>query len=531
MKYLLITAVLISAAVLVFFLIFPADDSSGHQEIRTALNQKQYKNVSEIILQTASRTKGKKNFCELIDISICLAEKTGNYLPLKKVSEIAVNRHKRYEPFWGAKVYSDLRTGDIDSAAESAASHLKSDTYSFLKQEIIYRAFPEKYPELEKGLEIIQFDPGDPENYELSAGKIKEEELYLNSCYLWMAEGEFKRAMNLVSNHVQFEKHPSAVLGIYYSAGASMESISELVFSEDKNITIPEADLLHIKSDIAFYSGDFSSAAAFLLKILKDFPEYSWRPYINLAFLLNKQEKKIEAVSIVNRAYSQFTGHYPVEQIYAVHAISSEQEDMGILGVNDFFNSFDQNLHNHLCRIYCLPVIKSIKKESASLWKLLEKYDPEPEEKAFLSSFFYNYGLYADAGEIIRRYSLNSGREAWSAFFSGAIDAADGKYESAFNNIEVTFNLSPSWETAVDAALIKKALNQPGEALQWLQTADRLAMDTKIRSDIRYRIAELLYSQGNIQGAKREALYAKSLYTPAIKAELLLKKLEDEIER
>ena len=126
----------------------------------------------------------------------------------------------------------------------------------------------------------------------------------------------------------------------------------------------------------------------------------------------------------------------------------------------------------------------------------------------------------------------------WTYFYRGILAALEGNLEGARENLSAAFELRRRWETQYNLALIAMKRGNVTDALERFRSADTLltgspeaAVRTGELSEIRVKIAWILFLDGEYEAAARELRYALEMDPENLEGQLLSKQLEAELER
>lgn len=127
---------------------------------------------------------------------------------------------------------------------------------------------------------------------------------------------------------------------------------------------------------------------------------------------------------------------------------------------------------------------------AAGLWTLLSEH-PSRDGYRYAAWYFASRDEHEELRLVLERArtgSQNDDEESWWLAYRGILDAADGGWGDAASRFETSFVRSPSWQTALNAAVALARADEPARAQNRLQDALLLA---RYSSDER-RIAAFL---------------------------------------
>ncbi|MFW6261308.1 MAG: hypothetical protein ACOC6J_06965 [Spirochaetota bacterium] len=118
---------------------------------------------------------------------------------------------------------------------------------------------------------------------------------------------------------------------------------------------------------------------------------------------------------------------------------------------------------------------------AARLWTLLSEY-PSSDGYRYAAWYFASRGALEDLRLVLERARAAEDQardDEWWLAYRGVLDAAEGDWASAASRFEESFARSPSWETALNAAVALVRMNEGARAAERMQDALLLARHSR----------------------------------------------------
>lgn len=394
--------------------------------------------------------------------------------------------------------------------------------------------FPDDLPEELKQLLLLEKNKNSGILLDLGK-KQADKRLLLDAALSLMKEGNGEAAMEVIEQYLVEEIYDEPVALIAYDQGNMDESIFRLERLVKK---YPQRkDLILLLADNNLLAGNYNSAAKIYQQFIQMDYHYSWKPYLNLAWInelqnnperehsfkviaaLRYPEKKQVLLELVRSYKKRGEIKEAKEALQKLHDLDPQELETLLLGLELAGTSFSPSLHR------------------SKLWQLYNLFPDNENLCKALAAYLLELGDIAGAAMALDQFTERFGGEVgplWHLHLQGIIKALEGDYPEAAARLKSYLERKDSWQVRYNLGLILKNSAQYEEAIRELRQADILlgreggkrAQD-HFRSLTRTELGSIFLADGDYEAAARELGYARELDANNLKASLLYNKLEE----
>lgn len=394
--------------------------------------------------------------------------------------------------------------------------------------------FPDDLPEELKQLLLL----GKNKNSRilLDLGKKQaDKRLLLDAALSLMKEGNGEAAMEVMEQYLVEEIYDEPVALIAYDQGNLGESIFRLERLVKK---YPQRkDLILLLADNNLLAGNYNSAAKIYQQFIQMDYHYSWKPYLNLAWINELQNnperehsfkviaalrypaKKQVLLELVRSYIKRGEIKEAKDALQKLHDLDPQELETLLLGLELAGTSYSPSLHR------------------SKLWQLYNLFPDNENLCKVLAAYLLELGDIPGAAMALDQFAERFGGEVeplWHLHLQGIIKALEGDYPEAAARLKSYLERRDNWQVRYNLGLILKNSAQYEEAIRELRQADiLLGRETAKRAQDHFRsltrteLGSIFLADGDYEAAARELGYARELDANNLKASLLYKKLEE----
>jgi tetratricopeptide (TPR) repeat protein len=488
----------------------------------------------------------------------------GDFSYLSEYAEAAVEDLPGNEELWAVRVYALLREEKYARAFSEGEKYLEEERYQPLIAEAALNLGPERVDskKVEENQYWRMFMTGGeraPQTYEEYARETQDDRIFAAAAIAWMIEGDTGRAVENCTQ-IQGSEYDLLKVFIYYDAGKYSEALELLEALQDAgNVGGVEGNFL--QADILMALEKYQNAEDVYERIIRDAPESSWIPYLNIVWIKTTKKGEIaDAAEYILKAFELFPQKEEVEIALSLFLIQFGRRGKGeeLLGdisakleemEADVSRRPDLSDQQRAERINEIEEIRYLVNRSMNLSRSPEQYKTllwqlfnQSERNVKIAQFFswYLLGLhdYENLQTVLEKSERKFGEMEWIDFFYGTMYAVRGKSDMAKTRYEKAAEKMKRWETYYNLALL--ALQQGDHDLandyflmaeDKIKTAEDTVTDRQGYAQIRVKMAQIQMADQRYDIAKKTVLEALEYDSDNLEAQLLKKKLEAGIER
>ncbi len=470
------------------------------------------------------------------------AETENRYEKLYSLSETALEKIPGSEALLCIFIYSSLRAGHPVMMKQKIKDSFKQETLQYL--------WAEAYLRDKTGMMLLdqKFSPHINRLIHLSSRKnpadlmelgedLKDERILLDTALLWMKRGKPQEAFGIVLKNLKDLMYDETAAYIAYDAGqfnTAIERFNGLIERYPDRI-----DLIHLSGDINLILKRNQEAKRYYHRVIMSDPDYSWKPYLNLARLLEEEKDFKSAHFYRQKAHSIFPDEKKV--IISLAKSSYIRGDAGnaVKILNPFLQKHPEDLDANMLLLELNKGSASPIVYQASLWQMLNRFPDNELLCKTLITYLLQFNDLKGSRIAVNQFERATGMKTyWILQYRGIIEALEGRYQKASLFFQESLECPDIWQTHYNHAVVLKELRYHSRAVEELMTAETvlstvLSTDTnksaldQNRSVIRSKLGEVFLALDDTASAKRELEYAVDLDHGNLHARLLLKKLEE----
>lgn len=485
-----------------------------------------------------------------------VAKATGDFAPLARLSQAALERRPGSRRIAEVHVYAALRS-ELGGSVAEWLPRLEGRAES---EPIVVEAhLRERGPRPGKlsgdMAELLGLrDERDPLRLEQAARLHAEARVWLDAALAWMKEGAPERAMEGISRAGDLAAAREALVYIAYDAGRYEQALETLgalglrppagAGGERNAGGLAEAagpELALLAADTDLLLGREAQAAVGYRGVVQTWPAYSWEAYLNLARLADAEGQQEAAEGWRALAWESFPEVEAVVMGRARDLAAGRDSERARAMVEGYLRQHADSVSATLLLQQLRGAAGSPPVYTAELWRLLRR---RPEEAVLCRLLvLYLLGLQdlqgAEQALAEHEQAASGAGQGWVLEYRGVIAAMRGNLEAAAAALARSVELAPTWRRHYNLAVVQAASGNAGPAVGQLQQAEESLLSTAAapwtgtareglaaRSRIRSLIGEQLLALEDRQGARRECEYALDLDPLNHRARLILRILE-----
>jgi len=266
--------------------------------------------------------------------------------------------------------------------------------------------------------------------------------------------------------------------------------------------------------------------------IQQDGTHFSVTAFTNLAWALETDGRPEEALDILREGTAVFPDDYRLvfEMAKYLFQLGEDVEARGL--ILDFLKNHPGNQRMALGLLRMEWTSLRPERFLSEIWRT---YIQDPGNESLCRYLvWYLLGLKDYRSAIIGLDLYNRGGEpaggAWYYHYGGLLQALSGRYDQALELMNRSIKTGEAFDSLYNRAVLYRKIGNLNAAREDLWRAvflaDQSSQEPSIRSRIHTEIGQVLLSEGNRDGARRELLYAIDLEKGNERASFLLRELE-----
>jgi len=483
-----------------------------------------------------SRANSEYEYLRVLKRSLKLANCSGDFKEFEAQSAQALDSIPGSSNLQILMLYGKLRSGK--SSSVNISDPAKKKIPLSLWAEAVQRTrveidFPGDLPEELKQLLLLEKNKNSEILLQLGK-KQADKRLLLDAALSLMKEGNSEAAMEVVEQYLLEEIYDEPAALIAYDQGNLGESIFRLERLVEK---YPQRqDLILLLADCNLLTGNYNSAAKIYKQLIQMDDHYSWKPYLNLAWIYELQNDPERQHSFKVIAALR----YPAKKQVLLELARSYKKKGEIKEAKEVLqklNDLDpQELETFLLGLELAGTSYSPSLHRSKLWQLYNLFPDNENLCKALAVYLLQLGDIAGAAMALDQFAENINGEVeplWHLHLQGIIKALEGDYPEAAARLKSCLKRRDNWQVRYNLGLILKSSAQYEEAIRELRQADILLgretvkrVKDHFRSLTRTELGSIFLADGDYEAAARELRYARELDGNNLKAALLYKKLE-----
>ena len=428
--------------------------------------------------------------------------------------------------------YSSLRSGDISKTWEilTGSGNIQDLNNLWIELNLKYDGRTEELLEEDKPILTLLFK-NDPEIFIEYGVLEKDNRLLIDAALLYMIEGDPQKALNVLEN-IDGDEYFELLSFIAYDAGYIEQAIEILRDRILKIFSNGRFDLAVFLADLYLINGDYEQAVDLYRQVINKISEISVTSYLNISWILQKQNKDVEAEALLESGLSVYNNDFRLLKELVILKIRMENKEGAAELLNDYLNSNPQNLDARLLSFSLINKTQGIAFYEARLWQLFEDNSNNEDICKYIMWHLIQLDNLTDARLALDIFSAANGNGngvAWYMAAMGIIEGLNGNIKKAVKYLGESLNIEENGYVRYNRAVLYLYENRPYLALLDLNMIDFESFGTEnafYMSIVYYLFAELHYFNNNIPKAIEECNYSLKANPDNNKTHVLLKKLE-----
>ena len=460
---------------------------------------------------------------------------------LNDISILARFAQRAAQSLPGSRILAEIRMyASIRAEEEQQAIRLlsggRAGTAS-LRAEAYLRGYLDRAPDVDSDPVVRRIldlsEQNDPYQLQRHGTDLDEARLHLDAALLLMQRGDTDSAYALTRRYHEDPRFQEPNIYIAYDSGHAEAALSLLRSRRMKTATNDRIDLLLMEADLNYLIGRTGEAAHLYRETMDKGPDYSWTPFLNLAWMDEQYGDGQLARSYREEAYARFPDHGPVVVSLAGTLVRSGRPERAATILQQYLSVREDDYRAQLMLLDIQNIASSPPVYQAALWKL---YNLNPDSRMLCEHLFlYLLGFndLSGAEAALHHYRQASGKsgEPWFLDYSAVLAALQGDDEAAIALWHDRLSREDGWRPRYNLAVIFQKQGQYNRAVEQLIEAENLLPqqgDRTMQSRIRSRIGEQYLLLGDEIAARRECEYAIDLDISNFHAHRILRILERE---
>ncbi len=452
---------------------------------------------------------------------------TGNFALLESVLEKYIDRYGDDGEIASLYLFALIRDGKYNTALKFRSKAEDSGKLDSLKFEAYLLSGEDLsgVKDISDGGSLF-FDAvnlKDESAYETLAADTGNYGFLIDAALLLLDSNRPAKAFSLLNNIPSSLKNRNILF--FRSAMESGKAEEALKLLEFYDLGFSISDMKLYKADIFNMLKQYSRSKEIYSDFVDLYPDYSWLPYANLAWL-GIHEKDKSLYSSVKKG---------IEYFHSDVRFSSNLIDYQIF-IGKKKDAADY-IENYCSTIPELKLVEYTLKGSmepgmaiARIQEILLQHPENSQISRYYCWFLFESGNISLLKDYITERKAKGELRSWEKFFEALIYAVNGRLSEAEDLLAESYNASGYWEILFDMAKVYQYERDYLKSVEFFQKAENSIdmADTAKRAVVRAELAKVLYESGSTSRAVKEAEYALKLDKNNIQALLLLKKLESE---
>jgi tetratricopeptide (TPR) repeat protein len=434
-------------------------------------------------------------------------------------------------------LYACLRDGDVVRALSLKHQFQSLPEVQALQAEVLLKnETPETDPALAALPALARYatlEAGrDPERFMTAGRELGDDRFFLDAALLFLAAGKTSEAETTARAHLLDPQFDEVSGLIAYDAGDTEEAVNRLQGAAG---VAKRPDLYVILGDSLLERAQFERAAGFYEQALQADRFFSFVPYLNLAWVSQRQGFDEKALALLREADARFPDSAAAVFEY-VKLLFRRGEKAEARRVLDEY--LKRNPDDFEARFLKLHLEEDEYSAEHYLLRLKDMYFEHPKNERIaaelVATLFVDEDL-SGARAILTHYAevTGSGRTGWAEDARGLLEAVEGNLNQATARLGEAIALQDRWEYRYNRASVflemgklEAARTDLSLALSQLETPSSRLPEER-RSLVHARLAAVSLAMGNSDEAERELNLALSLDPKNGEARRVRRKLDD----
>lgn len=500
-----------------------------------------YDRAGRLVASAARFAASQEDWLEVAKRAYEIARARGSYGLLRDVALKGTRQLPGAVELWALLVFADDRSGRYAEAVEIARRHLSGSQWSGLSTEAVLRA----YPAIEPGSAVLDargrayvdaITSRNPDLFRQLATETGNSDFLVDAVLLDAYRGDLAGAYRLLLS-LRSAADPELGMLLSYDAG-KLDTASGYYESIPPDRRSESLELLAI--DILMAQGRYEEAQMRYESFVERHPDYSWVPYVNLGWLDRKRAGS-RGLEFLREGGRLFPTQKEVALDLADAYRLAREPAKAVAALSGYLKAKPDDLDANLMMLRVSGATANPEAYRSRLWQLFyqsERGDPADTARVARCLGWYLFGINDSEGiKLILRLTKADEGAGWYHFYQGALASVAQNFTLAIEDFEKAAAVKELWQISYDIGLLQARLGRYTQASDSLEKADLLLEESAAvvqspeRARIHVELAEVLYRAGNVEGAKRELLYALEMDPGSLAGGLLLRKLESAAEK
>jgi len=508
---LLLIAVLVVALALgaTIFFIYQAREervlSSSREaieEIDMQLERGYMSQAADTIEKLAKNDISAAAYLRLLKRTDILRRQTGSWELFKTVTREGHRSYRGRNDLFALYVYALLRSGNEEKAVElTGEREIEGERWQDLREELnLYvgeAAVEEERPSTDKQELYAILESESPEPFFRLYRQTGNKGFLLDAILLHAGEGRIPRAWELLERASSLRtQYPELTFFLAIDAGHP-EAARRVLKNNDA--LFGSAERLLLQADIAFRLSEYELAETLCERLIRDYPEQSWRPYHNAVFLkLRKGEALGTELLDPSTDFDGKGGQFFLNLAQLLIAYDRTEEAQKVLKQGSGIAEDSEEY-----RLVMEKAGETVNPERyKALLRMLVNRDGGEKYAKHLAWFYLGIEDYRSLGDLLEYYGTRYGTPPWHAFYRGVLAYRRGNHPQAAELFTRSIEGRRVWQSYYNAALAHVRAGNIREALNLLEKALTLCGEGEPCDTVYFARADIYMQNGEYQKAQ-----------------------------
>ncbi len=451
-----------------------------------------------------------------------VSKNTENYSLFRVKAFNAVKQYPQDRELQVLYLFSLIKTESYKDARAYSNKSTKNEALDTLKWELfLLDTDNTDLKSTGSGSPFLSLNSNDSAVYEQAAAETDNIGFLYDEALLYLGEGLSGKAYAILKKLP--EKYKERTVLLFYSAYQENKYTEALTILNTYDLGFSIKTILLYKSDLMMHLKRYEQAETAYIDFIHLYPEGSWIPYANLAWIaaLKSDTKQLPAIL----KGLEYFPHNP-DLLYSIVAyLESVKDTKNALSIIKKYGNKDPVLDAVMLRLQgnLEPDLYI-----ARLQEIVLAENVSDQIKKYYCTFLVKTGHMGTLQNYITALEKQGQSSHWLLFFKALVEVNKGSLDTASDLFTKLYPAQRDWTVVFDAALTQYYNNNYKKALELFQSAESEVSTNSTRSEIRTFTALSLEKLGNSKRAVKELHYALELDNKNNRAYLELNKLQEQ---
>lgn len=539
-KLLVIFIVLVVSAAVIFTVKYFDKKKNSTEDFNTvlmavdqSLKENSNENTRSLLLKVKIESLNLRETKRLIKRVFKYSQINGNYSLLETKSKECIKEFPNDTEFKAIYVFSTIKNGKYETAYKYSKNNISDSKFYTLKEESILLGSDgnntDKKNELFSNESLLNVPGSKSANLYKNASELTGNDGFnFDAALISLRTGEPAKALKILKKIPKTFPFRNKLL--FFSAYESGEYQEALRVLNTYDLGLDVHEFFMYKTDLLMASEAYSSAKNEYIQYIRKYPDESWIPYANLAWI-GKNEHDQNLFNTVVSGFKYFKENIDYTRSVVSYLIVINRKSEALRYIKLYGNS------DPLLSITFLNLSGAVEPDKliARLQEFIINYTGNDKIEKYYCWFLFKTGNLKMLESFLEKAENGEGLSSWMKVFKGLIEVSKGHFDIADNYFRSSYIHEKYWELVFNLGLVEFYEKDYKKAVEYYQNAENYVSGIKPlssaeRSMIRTNLALALVKLGNRKRAVKELKYAQEMDRSNMRAVLELNKLESEQE-